>query len=153
MQPAFRVQQIDHVELFVPDFEAALEWYRDVLGLEPVEKARAWAEAGEPHMISSDGGSTMLALFHGEGPGNRDIVGHNRVAFRVDAAGFMKWVCAELPAVTSGKDPLYWRFNTIESPSEPARAIAWGRDGESTDNCPIGFRTQDLYFMDLDRRW
>ena len=92
MQPAFRVQQIDHVELFVPDFEAALEWYRDVLGLEPVEKARAWAEAGEPHMISSDGGSTMLALFHGEGPGNRDIVGHNRVAFRVDAAGFMAFL-------------------------------------------------------------
>jgi len=92
MQATFRVQQIDHVELFVPDMGAALAWYRDVLGLEPVAKTWAWAEAGEPHMLSSDGGATMLALFHGEGPGERDIVGHNRVAFRVDAAGFMAFL-------------------------------------------------------------
>jgi catechol 2,3-dioxygenase-like lactoylglutathione lyase family enzyme len=92
MSTTFRVQQIDHVELFVPDFDAALEWYRDVLGLTAVEKARAWAEAGEPHMISSDDGATMLALFHGEGPGEREITGHNRVAFRVDASGFLAFL-------------------------------------------------------------
>ena len=88
----FQVQQIDHVELFVPDFEVALGWYRDVLGLVPVEMARQWAEEGQPHMISSDWGSTMLALFHGEGPGEREIVGHRRVAFRVDAARFMHFL-------------------------------------------------------------
>ncbi len=92
MTSTFRVQHIDHVELFVPDFEAALEWYREVLGLVPVEKARVWAEAGEPHMISSDGGKTMLALFRGAGPGEREYVGHIRVAFRVDAAGFMDFL-------------------------------------------------------------
>ncbi len=87
----FRVQHIDHVELFVPDFEAALEWYRDVLGLVPVESAKLWADEGQPHMISSDGGTTMLALFRGEGPGEREFVGHQRVAFRVDAAGFVNF--------------------------------------------------------------
>ena len=92
MKVTFQVQHIDHVELFVPDFEAALEWYRDVLGLVPVEMTRAWTEAGEPVMISSDGGRTMLALFHGEGPGDREYVGHVRVAFRVDAAGFMDFL-------------------------------------------------------------
>lgn len=92
MTNTFRVHQIDHVELFVPDFAAALEWYRDVLGLTPVAKTQMWAEAGEPHMISSDEGGTMLALFHGEGPGEREITGHHRVAFRVDAAGFMAFL-------------------------------------------------------------
>jgi catechol 2,3-dioxygenase-like lactoylglutathione lyase family enzyme len=88
----FQVLHIDHVELFVPDFEAALEWYREVLGLVPVEMARLWADEGQPHMISSDGGTTMLALFQGEGPGEREFVGHQRVAFRVDAAGFMDFL-------------------------------------------------------------
>jgi catechol 2,3-dioxygenase-like lactoylglutathione lyase family enzyme len=92
MSTTFRVQQIDHVELFVPDFDAALAWYRDVLGLTPVEKTRLWADLGEPIMISSDEGATMLALFHGEGPGEREITGHNRVAFRVDAAGFLAFL-------------------------------------------------------------
>ena len=92
MSTQFKVQQIDHVELFVPDFEAALEWYREVLGLTPVEKARMWADAGEPHMISSDGGSTMLALFRGQGLGGREMHGLRQVAFRVDATGFMDFL-------------------------------------------------------------
>ncbi len=89
MTDIFQVQQIDHVELFVPDFDAALEWYRKVLGLVPVAKAKLWADEGQPLMISSDGGSTMLALFQGDGPGERAITGHYLVAFRVDATGFM----------------------------------------------------------------
>jgi catechol 2,3-dioxygenase-like lactoylglutathione lyase family enzyme len=88
----FKVQHIDHVELFVPDFEVALRWYREVLGLVPVERTQAWTKAGEPIMISSDDGKTMLALFHGEGPGERELVGHQRVAFRVDATGFMNFL-------------------------------------------------------------
>ncbi|MEZ4522382.1 MAG: VOC family protein [Thermomicrobiales bacterium] len=88
----FKVQQIDHVELFVPDFEAALEWYREVLGLVPVEKVKLWADEGQPLMISSDGGNTMLALFHGDGPQGRETIGHHLVAFRVDAKGFMDFL-------------------------------------------------------------
>ena len=31
---AFRVLQLDHVELFVPDRHEAAEWYKRILGLE-----------------------------------------------------------------------------------------------------------------------
>ena len=57
--PGFRVDQIDHVELFVPDRDEAAAWYRDVLGLEVVAAFAHWADdpAG-PLMISPDGGST-----------------------------------------------------------------------------------------------
>jgi catechol-2,3-dioxygenase len=34
MQEGFRVEQIDHVEVFVPDQYEAAAWYRRVLGLE-----------------------------------------------------------------------------------------------------------------------
>jgi hypothetical protein len=34
----------------------------------------------------------MLALFYGDGPGERAITGHYLVAFRVDAAGFMEFL-------------------------------------------------------------
>ena len=31
--PSFKVEQIDHVELFVPDRYAAARWYEQALGL------------------------------------------------------------------------------------------------------------------------
>lgn len=51
----FRVLQIDHVELFVPDRHEAAEWYRRTLGLEIVPGYQDWAaDPGGPLMISSD---------------------------------------------------------------------------------------------------
>jgi catechol 2,3-dioxygenase-like lactoylglutathione lyase family enzyme len=91
------VFQIDHVELFVPDRYEAAAWYRRVLGLEILPDYEHWAAApGGPLMISSDGGTTKLALFEGQpfdqaqaGPqGSRTTAGFHRVAFRVDAEGF-----------------------------------------------------------------
>jgi catechol 2,3-dioxygenase-like lactoylglutathione lyase family enzyme len=91
------VFQIDHVELLVPDRYEAAAWYRRVLGLEILTDYEHWASnpAG-PLMISSDGGSTKLALFEGHpfddaqgGPqASRTTPGFHRVAFRVDADGF-----------------------------------------------------------------
>jgi catechol-2,3-dioxygenase len=90
---SFRVIQIDHVELFVPDRQAAAAWYERVLGLVPVPKATQWAEDPEgPLMISSDHGKTMLALFQGTPRGERPTAGFHRVAFRVDAKGFLAFV-------------------------------------------------------------
>lgn len=89
----FRVLQLDHVELFVPDRREAARWYRDVLGLEVVPGYEPWAEApGGPLMISPDGGRTKLALFVGEPQGSRPTAGFHRVAFRVDAAGFLAFL-------------------------------------------------------------
>lgn len=82
-----RVEQLDHVEVFVPHRQQAAEWYGRVLGLEPLAALAHWAEeATGPLMLSSDDGATKLALFRGE-PGGPDV-GYRRVAFRVDAEGF-----------------------------------------------------------------
>ena len=89
----FKVQQIDHVELFVPDRYEAAAWYKDVLGLEILPLYEFWAEDEDgPLMISSDGGSTKLALFYGEPQGSRDAYGHKRVAFRTDGQGFIQFL-------------------------------------------------------------
>jgi catechol 2,3-dioxygenase-like lactoylglutathione lyase family enzyme len=85
----FRVDQIDHVELFVPDRREAAEWYHRVLGLEVVPAYEHWARDNRgPLMISSDSGSTKLALFEGAPQGSRETAGFHRVAFRVEALVF-----------------------------------------------------------------
>jgi len=43
-------------------------------------------------MISSDSGSTKLALFKGDIEGSRIATGHKRVAFRISGAGFMEFI-------------------------------------------------------------
>jgi catechol 2,3-dioxygenase-like lactoylglutathione lyase family enzyme len=89
----FHVIQIDHVELFVPDRQSAAEWYKNVLGLVPVPAAAQWAKDPEgPLMISPDQGKTMMALFQGTAQGERPTAGFHRVAFRVDAKGFLAFM-------------------------------------------------------------
>ena len=87
----FSVKQIDHVELCVPDQYEAARWYEQVLGLRILNDLEQWASDG-PLMISSDNGSTMLALFKCDPPGSRPLVGHKRVAFRVDGSGFFDFL-------------------------------------------------------------
>ena len=89
----FRVLQIDHVELFVPDRHEAARWYRDVLGLEILPGYQDWAaDPRGPLMVSSDGGSTKLALFEGEPQGSARTSGFHRVAFRVAADAFVAFL-------------------------------------------------------------
>jgi catechol 2,3-dioxygenase-like lactoylglutathione lyase family enzyme len=90
--PSFKVEQIDHVELFVPDRYMAARWYEDVLGLRILPDYEHWAGPGGPLMISSDGGDTKLALFQGEARGQRRTAGHHRVAFRVSGPGFLEFL-------------------------------------------------------------
>jgi catechol 2,3-dioxygenase-like lactoylglutathione lyase family enzyme len=85
---AFSVLQIDHVELFVPDRYEAARWYERVLGLRIVPECEAWAAGGGPLMISSDEGSTKLALFEGKPDACSQAAAFRRVAFRVMADGF-----------------------------------------------------------------
>jgi len=88
-RPLFRVQQIDHVELFVPDRRAAAEWYRRVLGLTICAEYEDWADDRKgPLMISSDGGSTKIALFEGRPQEDRETAGFHLVAFRVSGRAF-----------------------------------------------------------------
>ena len=91
MKNPFRVQQIDHVELVVPEQYEAAAWYEQVLGLEIVKGFEEWATDG-PLMISTDGGSTMLALFKRTPEREQESFRHRRVAFRVDGPGFMQFL-------------------------------------------------------------
>ena len=96
MSNAFKVLQIDHVELFVPDQQEAARWYSHVLGLDIVEASEQWARDGGPLMISSDGGGTMLALFKGQPTASPETAAFRRVAFRVTGNGFAEFL-ARLP--------------------------------------------------------
>jgi catechol 2,3-dioxygenase-like lactoylglutathione lyase family enzyme len=90
---AFRVDQIDHVELFVPDRYEAAKWYQRVLGLEIVPEYEQWAaDRRGPLMISSDGGDTKLALFQGTPQGSKETAGFHLVAFRVGADAFAEFL-------------------------------------------------------------
>jgi catechol 2,3-dioxygenase-like lactoylglutathione lyase family enzyme len=89
----FKVDQIDHAELFVPDRYEAARWYEETLGVAILPEYEHWAE--DPHgplMISSDGGGTKLALFTGEPQGSRPTAGFHLVAFRVDGPGFFRFL-------------------------------------------------------------
>lgn len=89
----FRVDQIDHVELFVPQRREAAAWYHRILGLEVVPEYEHWAkDPGGPLMISSDGGSTKLALFRGTPQAERETAGFHLVAFRVRAVAFVEFL-------------------------------------------------------------
>jgi catechol 2,3-dioxygenase-like lactoylglutathione lyase family enzyme len=88
----FQVEQIDHVEMFVPGRREAAGWYCRVLGLKIVPEHEHFAQDPRgPLMISSDGGNTKLALFRGE-PQGRELTGFRLVAFRVDASGFLEFL-------------------------------------------------------------
>ena len=75
-----RIEGLDHVAFAVPDQEASIAWYRDVLGLE-----RAFEDAwrGVPAVLAAPDG-TGVALFR---PSERNRHGFLHFAFRVDAAG------------------------------------------------------------------
>jgi catechol 2,3-dioxygenase-like lactoylglutathione lyase family enzyme len=89
----FKVEGIDHVELFVPDRREAARWYERTLGLAVLPQHEHWAEDPRgPLMISSDGGGTKLALFTGEPRGTRPTAGFHLVAFRVDGPGFLRFL-------------------------------------------------------------
>ena len=72
-------------------YEAA-RWYESVLGLRIVPECEAWAAGGGPLMISSDEGSTKLALFEGTPDASTQAAAFRRVAFRVTADGFAEFL-------------------------------------------------------------
>jgi len=85
---SFAVDQIDHVEVFVRDIDAASRWYADVLGLSEIHR---W----DPEPVIIGAGGTMLALFRAKPcpPATTDLrsregFGWHRVAWRTTKTGF-----------------------------------------------------------------
>ncbi len=89
----FRVDQIDHVELTVPDRYQAAEWYRKVFGLNIVPEFEFWADDPKgPLMIATKNGGTKLALFTSQPQGSQRSIGFHLVAFRANAESFLKFL-------------------------------------------------------------
>lgn len=89
----FRVEQIDHVELIVPDRYVAASWYYDVLGLEIIPEFEFWADDPQgPLMIGTMDAGTKLALFTGVTGDVQSKKGIYRIAFRVNSELFMDFV-------------------------------------------------------------
>jgi len=60
-----KLQIIDHIHVFVPDRQKALDWYSAILGFKPVNRLLFWAKTG-PLTIGNEEGSIQIALFEGE---------------------------------------------------------------------------------------
>jgi catechol 2,3-dioxygenase-like lactoylglutathione lyase family enzyme len=120
----FKVSQIDHVHVYVADRRAAARWYADVLGLEVCHEIESESDGG-PLVVSSDGGSTGLALFKRR-PGAAAT--GTTVAFRVSGAGFVEFL---------------ERLSSLEVEGESGRALA-PSDVVDHDYC------YSLYFRDPD---
>jgi catechol 2,3-dioxygenase-like lactoylglutathione lyase family enzyme len=85
----FRVDQLDHVELFVSDRYEAAVWYERTLGLSIAPEHEHWAaHPAGPLMLTTAEAGTKLALFVGEPQRDRPTAGFHLVAFRVSRAGF-----------------------------------------------------------------
>ncbi len=85
----FKVDQIDHVHVYVADQFSGAAWYREVLGLEIVESLSPFAGDGGPLTISSDDGNTALALFP---KGQKTETNRSTVAFRVGGENFLRFL-------------------------------------------------------------
>ena len=80
-----KLQNIDHIHVFVPDRQEALGWYNTILGFKPVKRLMFWAETG-PLTIGNDEGTIHIALFKGVPKSNRSVI-----AFNATGEEFIDW--------------------------------------------------------------
>lgn len=76
---------IDHVHVYVKDRPAAVEWYRSMLGFEPVEAFMEWATATGPLTLADPTDSVHLALFQS------DSAPTSTIAFGATGEAFLAW--------------------------------------------------------------
>lgn len=87
------VDRIDHIELFVSDWDEAASWYERVLGLVVDERfERWWTEGQGPLVLSVDEEGAKLALFEREVATRSGAISPRRVAFRTDGEGFLSFL-------------------------------------------------------------
>ena len=72
-----KLQNIDHIHVFVSDRQKALDWYNNILGLKPSEEIVVLSESG-PLMIRNNERNINIALFKGKRNDN-----HTVIAFKV----------------------------------------------------------------------
>lgn len=81
-----QLKGIDHIHVYVSEWDSAEKWYRDVLGFTRVDEFMSWAVPGGPLTIESADGNVHLALFE------RDKeTGGTAIAFGATADEFLAW--------------------------------------------------------------
>ena len=78
-----KLQNIDHIHIFVSNRQEALDWYNNILGLKPSEKKIVLPKSG-PLMIRNDEETINIALFKGKPKDNRSVI-----AFKVTGEEFI----------------------------------------------------------------
>jgi catechol 2,3-dioxygenase-like lactoylglutathione lyase family enzyme len=92
MAREFAVTGVDHVELFVADWDDAAAWYERVLGVTPDASLAEWSETGTGPLMLAVDDTTKLALFERETATRGEAVSPHRVAFQTDADGFLSFL-------------------------------------------------------------
>jgi catechol 2,3-dioxygenase-like lactoylglutathione lyase family enzyme len=92
MAREFAVTGVDHVELFVADWDDAAAWYERVLGVTPDASFAEWSATGTGPLMLAVDDTTKLALFERETATRGEAVSPRRVAFGTDAAGFLSFL-------------------------------------------------------------
>lgn len=83
-----KVEDIDHIEVFVRDRNEAARWYGKVFGLSVIRELDSWAKAG-PLFIGNGDGTVKLALFSGTKSSDGSV---NRIAFSASGRNFVDFV-------------------------------------------------------------
>ena len=78
-----KLQDIDHIHVFVSDSQKALDWYNNIFGLKPLEKMVVLPESN-PLMIRNKEGNINIALFKGKTKNNQAVI-----AFKVSGEQFI----------------------------------------------------------------
>lgn len=80
-----KLRNIDHVHVYVGNWQEAEAWYESVLGFKRVEALMAWAVKNGPLTLEDPGGNIHLALFESDkGP-------DSTIAFGASGEEFLKW--------------------------------------------------------------
>ncbi len=77
---------IDHVHVYVANWDQAEEWYQKVLGFTRVEKFTVWAVKNGPLTLENPNGDIHLALFERE-----DHPDTSAIAFGATGEEFLTW--------------------------------------------------------------
>lgn len=81
-----KLNGIDHVHIYVDDWEKAEKWYEDVMGFKRVEAFMVWAVEGGPLTLENPEGNIHLAVF--EKAGHPDT---SAIAFSASGEEFLAW--------------------------------------------------------------
>ncbi len=81
-----KLDGIDHIHVYVPDWTAAEDWYRSVLGFRRVDALMVWAVDSGPLTLENPEGNIHLALF--EKASHPDT---SAIAFGASGEEFLAW--------------------------------------------------------------